>query len=240
MKRVLPLALTLAYHVACSQLSPNAPPDDPQPLTAAQVTAFDVAIAPYVAEARKSYPRAKHRFLHGLAPGHIFYVATRIRDREGHWEQVFIHVSAIRDEKIYGTIASNLEVVKGYKLGQPYSLNESEIIDWTITNPDGTEDGNVVGKFLDYYRPGKSFVAVFAFSVSADGRAENARLTLLTDETRKRLNFQLPPAWIKAALRKIQSQKWSPQTKDGVTSRRDWFVPFIYNPDRPAFVREVE
>ena len=28
-----------------------------------------------------------------------------------------------------------------------------EVLDWTISKPDGTEEGNFVGKFLDTYRP---------------------------------------------------------------------------------------
>jgi hypothetical protein len=29
----------------------------------------------------------------------------------------------------------------------------SALLDWLITRPDGTEEGNVVGKFIDTYRP---------------------------------------------------------------------------------------
>jgi hypothetical protein len=30
-----------------------------------------------------------------------------------------------------------------------YSFQESELVDWLISRPDGSEEGNVVGKFLD-------------------------------------------------------------------------------------------
>ena len=30
---------------------------------------------------------------------------------------------------------------------------ELEVLDWTVSKPDGTEDGNFVGKFLDTYKP---------------------------------------------------------------------------------------
>jgi hypothetical protein len=40
-------------------------------------------------------------------------------------------------------------IVSGFKLGQTYTFNESDLIDWFISKPDGSEEGNVVGKFLD-------------------------------------------------------------------------------------------
>ena len=43
-------------------------------------------------------------------------------------------------------------------LGDPYTFPEGELVDWLITHPDGSEEGNVVGKFLDEWqktRPGK-------------------------------------------------------------------------------------
>ncbi len=36
---------------------------------------------------------------------------------------------------------------------QEYSFNEDELLDWLISKPDGSEEGNVVGKFLDTYGP---------------------------------------------------------------------------------------
>ena len=32
-------------------------------------------------------------------------------------------------------------------------MKESDVLDWTISKPDGTEEGNFVGKFLDTYKP---------------------------------------------------------------------------------------
>jgi hypothetical protein len=42
--------------------------------------------------------------------------------------------------------------VKGFKNTDPHSFPESELIDWLISRPDGTEEGNVVGKFLDEWQ----------------------------------------------------------------------------------------
>jgi hypothetical protein len=33
------------------------------------------------------------------------------------------------------------------------TVQEKDVYDWTISRPDGSEDGNYVGKFLDTYHP---------------------------------------------------------------------------------------
>lgn len=134
-------------------LAPNAPVDKPQPVKSDQQKALDEAIKPYIEKARKTYPAAKERFLAGLPPKHFFFVTTRLHDAAGHWEQVFIAVKEIKDGIITGLIASDIETVSGYKAGDKYSLPESELMDWTVSKPDGTEEGNFVGNFLDTYKP---------------------------------------------------------------------------------------
>jgi len=62
-------------------------------------------------------------------------------------------VDSIRGRTIAGRIWSDIHVVSGYAMRQPYSFSDSALVDWTIARPDGTEEGNVVGKFLDTYRP---------------------------------------------------------------------------------------
>jgi hypothetical protein len=131
------------------RLAPNAPQDKPYAIE--DQRGYEKVIAPYVAEARKTYPQAKRRFLKGLPRGDVFFVTTRLRDSQDHWEQAFIRVQSIQDEVVTGVISSRLSVVKGYQLGQVYSFKEAELVDWTIAKPDGSEEGNVVGKFMDTY-----------------------------------------------------------------------------------------
>lgn len=111
------------------------------------------AMQPYVVQARATYPAARSRFDAGLPPKHTFFVTTRLRDQGGREEQVFIAVDSIRGGRISGRIWSQIEVVSGYHLRQPYTFPESELLDWMVARPDGTEEGNVVGKFLDTYTP---------------------------------------------------------------------------------------
>ena len=141
-------ALAQDPHVA-----PNAPQDRPHVADSIRWARLDSAMAPYVAQARATYAVAKGRFLAGLPPRESFFVTTRLRDAAGRMEQTFIAVDSIQGTRVFGRIFSEISLVQGYRLRQPYSFPEDQILDWLITKPDGTEEGNFVGKFLDTYRP---------------------------------------------------------------------------------------
>jgi hypothetical protein len=128
-------------------LAPNAPKD--KPVTASSVARMQTAIAPYVAQARASYPQAKARYLAGLPKGQAFFLTLPLSDAEGHVEQVFVAVRRIADGQVSGAIASDILSVKGYRNGQAITFPESQAIDWLISKPDGSEEGNVVGKYLE-------------------------------------------------------------------------------------------
>jgi hypothetical protein len=46
-------------------------------------------------------------------------------------------------------------VVEGYGYGKELSVPEEEIVDWVITKPDGGEEGNLIGKYIDRARAGE-------------------------------------------------------------------------------------
>ncbi|HKE94130.1 MAG TPA: DUF2314 domain-containing protein [Povalibacter sp.] len=139
---------------AAPQLSPNAPQDkELQAVDAEQIEKMHKAMQIYVDEARRTYPAAKARFLKGLPRGENFFLTTRLHDQQGRTEQVFIAVQSIDGSLVRGSIYNEINTVEGYAFGQSYSFPESEIIDWLITKPDGREEGNLVGKFLDTYEP---------------------------------------------------------------------------------------
>lgn len=157
---LLSIAITLgASGVALSQqpkqeiyIAPNAPKDKPVSAGASQAEQIEAAIKPYIEKAKNTYPLAKARFLNGLPPRQTFFVTTRIYDSSKRFEQVFIAVKEIKDARISGVIASEIHLVSGYREGDAYSFPESDLIDWTISKPDGTEEGNFVGNFLDSYQ----------------------------------------------------------------------------------------
>ena len=84
------------------------------------------------------------------------FVTTILTDTAKRHEQVFVAVDSIVGTRIHGTIASDIGIVAGHHAGQRYSLDEADLIDWMFANPDGSEEGNVVGKFMETYTPPKS------------------------------------------------------------------------------------
>ena len=149
---VLALLLTsCSEEVDRSQLGQAQTPLPDQPVSgrgSAGQLEIEKAIEPYVKIARSTYPEAKARFQTGLPEGSAFLVTTRIRDDSGGLEQAYVLVKEIEGGRVVGIIASELTTVSGFRIGQPYELSESEVLDWTIANPDGTQEGNVVGRFL--------------------------------------------------------------------------------------------
>jgi hypothetical protein len=134
------------------RLPAGAPKDRPtHARSRAEMDAMDRAIAPYREQARRSYPDAKRRYLAGLPPGHRLAVTTELRS-PGRFETVFIAVTQIQGDRITGRIANEVVTVAGYQEGDLYTLSETDMIDWVITRPDGSEDGNLVGKFLDTWQ----------------------------------------------------------------------------------------
>jgi hypothetical protein len=144
---VAALALGSAYVQA--QLSPNAPHDQPRALKKEDLAENDKVLAPYIKATRETYPAARARFLAGLPPGEHFFVVTRLFDSERHWEQVFVRVQTIEGGLITGVISSQIMIVSGFRAGQAYTFKESALMDWLISKADGSEEGNVVGKFQD-------------------------------------------------------------------------------------------
>lgn len=134
-------------------LAPSAPADRPisvgRSSPDATLVQLDRRIAPAVKQARATLPQARQRFLAGLPPGHAFFLTTRVSDPNGLTEQVFVRVKQWQAGQVQGTIANQLDVVKTYRMYQVVTFPESAILDWTISQPDGTEEGNFVGKLLD-------------------------------------------------------------------------------------------
>lgn len=136
-----------------SQAQKNAPVDKPFKATGEQLAEYDKAIAPYVAKSRATYPKAKARFLAGLPAGYSFSVRVRLRDPNGQREDSFMAVKKINGNKITGVLGA-VDILHSYKQGQTITISENDIDNWVIVRPDGSEEGNYVGKFLDHYKPG--------------------------------------------------------------------------------------
>ncbi len=105
---------------------------------------------PYIEEAKKTYPQAKARFQSGLPAGYNFLVTINLHEKNIH-ENAFMAVLKISDGKVTARLTTELIQVKSFRYGQVYVFPESEVLDWTILSPDGKEEGNFIGKFLDGY-----------------------------------------------------------------------------------------
>jgi uncharacterized protein YegJ (DUF2314 family) len=145
------LAITILHSPVRAGQAP--PQDRPAGMSAEQAKRFEDAIAPYVKQARTSLPSAKAKFLSGLKPGEIFYITIRLYDDQRRFEQVFVKVNEWKGTAIHGVIASDLALIKDKRKGEKITCKEEDVFDWTISKPDGTEEGNFVGKFLDTYQP---------------------------------------------------------------------------------------
>lgn len=150
----LSFALLCLFAFQNSILTQQAPPPDkPVGTKADQLKRYEDAISPYVKQARETLPSAKAKFLGGLKPGEVFYVTIRLYDDQKRYEQVFVQVVEWTGTTIRGLISSDLTLVKNRKKGEKINCKQEDVYDWTISKPDGTEEGNFVGKFLDTYRP---------------------------------------------------------------------------------------
>ncbi len=133
-----------------ANLSKDAPTDKSHLVESTQKQKeYEKMIAPYVKQALKKLPEAKQRFLKGLKSGEAFFLVTRIYDKDGKFEQVFVRVKKWDNENIKGLISNDLYTVKEYYYGQIIDFKEKDVLDWLISKPDGSEEGNYVGKFLD-------------------------------------------------------------------------------------------
>lgn len=111
---------------------------------------FQLKRQPSIDQAKRSYPNARSRFLSGLPRGYRLFVTVDFHERNVD-ENAYVTVEKINKGYVTGIISTELQQIHMYKSGQEVVLPESEIIDWTITSPDGTEEGNYVGKFSDEY-----------------------------------------------------------------------------------------
>jgi hypothetical protein len=140
-------------HRQTGVLAPNAPADRPGAIRAESpdeaFSRWQSLIAPHSQEALATYPGARQRYLQRLPAGENFFVTIILRDSARRFEQVFMLVDRIDSGAVTGRIASDIVAVDGYHRGETLTFPEKEIVDWLISKPDGSEEGNFVGKFLD-------------------------------------------------------------------------------------------
>ena len=128
-------------------------PDKPVSESNGDSAKSEASIAPFIEKARVSLPGVKKRYLQGLPAGQILYVTIRLNDSQGRFEQAFVKVNSWSGTIIKGTLSTDMDLIKKFKKGDALTCRDSQIMDWTISKPDGSEEGNFVGKFLNPYKP---------------------------------------------------------------------------------------
>ncbi len=113
-------------------------------------SSLDAAIKPLIAQAQKTLPQVKERYLRGLGQYDLLFVTYRLYDAT-RGEHVFVEVHSWNGDKITGTISSEVKFLNR-RAGEQVIVPEKDVLDWTITHPDGSEEGNIVGKFLDNWK----------------------------------------------------------------------------------------
>lgn len=147
--RLLQPAATLLLALLAGCASQPAPVTRKPALTLEEVAS---GAKPFIDQARATYPDARRRFLAGLPQGESFFVSVPLRDGEGRTEQVYVYVLTYQGHTILGRIASPLERVQGFAVGDPYQGPESDVMDWVISHADGSEEGRYIGRFLERRR----------------------------------------------------------------------------------------
>jgi uncharacterized protein YegJ (DUF2314 family) len=115
-------------------------PDDPALLRAHQ-------------EALRGLPRVKRRFRKGLRPGEALLVKHGFQAEEIEKEFMWVAVKTWKGARIQGQLSSEPTSCPGLRMGQAVELLESEIFDWVMVCPDGTEEGGFTTRVLLGGRP---------------------------------------------------------------------------------------
>ena len=127
-------------------LAENAPKDCNAPMTPQSISEVVEKLSP---DALKTWPAAKKRFLDGLPERHSLFVTLLAFESDGRSEYLFVAVDEIAEDQIRGRIWNDVKVLQSLSIRAPIEIQEDAISDWLITKPDGSEDGNIIGKYID-------------------------------------------------------------------------------------------
>jgi hypothetical protein len=127
----------------------NAPKDQVLPIPR-QSDAEHADYQALIDRARAGLPAVRRRFRDGLPAGQRLFVTTLLRSPGDRAEQLFVQVVDWNDDRgPRGVIASQVANTPGVRFGDSTMVLESAILDWTVSGPDGSEEGNLLGKYLE-------------------------------------------------------------------------------------------
>ncbi len=148
----LPTLLAATFILA--QITPDgresAPKAAPVEARAEEPVRYQPAIAPFISASVATYPDARKRFEDGLPRKTYLFVTVRLGGGGGPPGMAKIRVSSIDDGKglIYGRALEDVKGRFGIRQDDDVTVHEADLIDWKITHPDGSAEGDAVGKYI--------------------------------------------------------------------------------------------
>jgi len=218
---ILLIVMATAVGVSAFQYAPQQVTPQDKPLEFSNPAVLDSLITPYVATARRTYPDAKARFLKGLPSSEKFFVTTRVFDKQGNFQQIFVEVTGISKNQVNGRVASSNGQTPGLAAGDPFTCPESDVLDWSIVKADGSQEGNVVGKFLAAVQ--ERFLGMMMEVVIArDGSVKSAKFLRALTRSQQDVTFCVPDTVMRSAEVMAHQIKYPPS--DSVLTKYTFLV----------------
>ncbi|MBX0291598.1 hypothetical protein K3G63_14200 [Hymenobacter sp. HSC-4F20] len=146
MRAVLPFLLAV---VLTSPLRAQEPAAPTIPLLVQQLAhAPEPLPAMPLKEARRTLPQARQRYQRGLPAGTNFFLTARVLNEAATPEPVVVLIDTWQAGHITGRIMRFGADGRATPAGAT-DFEEEAILDWILLRPNGAEEGNYLGKFLD-------------------------------------------------------------------------------------------
>ncbi|TGE09646.1 hypothetical protein [Hymenobacter fodinae] len=100
-------------------------------------------------EAKRTLPQLRQRYQRGLPVGTICYLTVNTLNESATPEPLVVEVATWQAGKLTGRIMRLSHEEGRAMAGAPVSFEETAILDWLLLRPNGAEEGNYVGKYLD-------------------------------------------------------------------------------------------
>ena len=98
--------------------------------------------------ARARLPGMKALVAGGPKPGQFLMVKAPFAKPDGGNEWMWVEVVAWRGSRIRGVLANEPFEVPGLRAGQEVVVDEGDVFDYILRNPDGTEEGNETSQII--------------------------------------------------------------------------------------------
>jgi hypothetical protein len=127
------------------RLASNAPVDR---VVEGQDPRKDSKLQALIDTARAELPTVRERYMKGLPPDAHLFVTTTLHSGSQD-EQLFVAVRDWSDPNTVEGLIATPPLTPGFHNGDVIKVKQADIVDWTISRADGSEEGNIVGKYLD-------------------------------------------------------------------------------------------